>query len=232
MGNITSTPNGIAGQVSRRKLNFFWIVDVSGSMEGSKIQMVNWAIKEVIPALKRIEDEERIKILIRTILFGNYARWRGGDKPVELSQFDWKDLDSMNEVTATAEAIELLCSALDLEKMGRRNAPPVCILLSDGYCTDPEAQYDAAIEKLNSHPWGAKAVRISIGIGEREEYDKEKLDEFITPYLRYPKEETKKPVTTLPADSPRKLIQYILTASTEAARSSSTIPLVNEFAKI
>jgi hypothetical protein len=109
-----------------------------------------------------------------------------------------------------------LCSALDIEKLGRRNVPPVCILLSDGYCTDSKERYDQAIKKLDSLPWGVKAVRLSIGIGDRGDYNKEQLDQFISPYLR-----TKGDVETLPADTPRKLVQFILTTSTEAVEKSS-----------
>ena len=77
--------------------------------------------------------------------------------------------------------IELLVDELALDKIGSRNVPPVVILLSDGYCTDSESRYDAAIKALDGLPWGVKAVRIAIGIGADGSYNKTQLDQFITP---------------------------------------------------
>jgi uncharacterized protein YegL len=205
MITVYSTPDGIAGQASHLKLFIHLLADISGSMQGSKIQRVNWAIKQVLPEIQRLEDEERVKIFMSVITFGNTARWQSGDEPVPVSRFRWDDLDATGESTSTALAIELLCSALQPEKLGRRSVPPVCILLSDGYCTDPEERYNQAITQLNALPWGAKAVRLSIGIGERDKYNKGQLDQFISPYLRT----GELPVETLPADTPRKLLEYI-----------------------
>ena len=133
MSNVISTTDGIVGQASHRKLYFFWLVDISGSMQGSKIQRVNWAIKQVLPEIQHLEEEERVKVFMSTITFGDRADWHGGDKPVEVSAFTWKDLVATDQSTSTAQGIELLCSALEVEKIGRRSVPPVCILLSDGY---------------------------------------------------------------------------------------------------
>ena len=37
--------------------NFIWILDVSGSMNGVKIQSLNYAIRNSIPAMKSVADE-------------------------------------------------------------------------------------------------------------------------------------------------------------------------------
>jgi hypothetical protein len=65
---------------------------------------------------------------------------------------------------------------------------------------------------LDSLPWGARAVRLSIGIGEGGNYNKQQLDQFISPYLRT----SEPPVETLQADSPRKLLEYIKLGVTTA----------------
>ncbi|WP_042013884.1 vWA domain-containing protein [Aeromonas fluvialis] len=207
----------IEGEASHRSLHFIWLVDWSYSMDGAKMQKVNWAIREVLPDIQAIEDSERIKIFMRVIRFGSNAEWYMGSDPVHISQFQWHDMKAEGGCTATAEAIELLTDALDVNKMGGRNVPPVCILLSDGYCTDEPDHYQAAIQALDNSPWGKKAVRISIGIGQSDiDYNKEELDQFISPYLR--KEGN---VETLQADSPRKLVHFIRTASTVATTSAS-----------
>lgn len=218
------TPLEIKGEASNRTLHFFWLLDISSSMSGKKIQTLNWAIKEVIPALEDIENNERIKIMMRAIIFGDRAKWHIGPDAIPLNEFlnKWKDLEAYG-LTNTAEAIELLIDELDIEKMGGRNVPPVCILISDGYCTSESGRFNKAINKLNSIPWGKKAVRLSIGIADNNSsYNKDELDMFITPYLR------KNKIETLHSDNPKKLANYIKIASTEASISSSKSRSNNE----
>ncbi|WP_018878783.1 vWA domain-containing protein [Thioalkalivibrio sp. ALE28] len=212
-----AAPEEIAGTASHRKLHFIWMVDWSYSMDGQKIQKINYAIREVVPEIRRIEDTERVKIFMSAIRFGDKAEWHIGPDPVPVSDFDWKDMDATGGVTATAQAVELLVDALHVEKVGKRNVPPVCILLSDGYCTDPEGAYQRAIDKLNKEPWGKKAVRLSIGIGRSEgDFNKEELDAFISPYLRQESN-----LETLHADNPATLVRYIRTVSTVATIATS-----------
>lgn len=208
--------DGIMGETIRRNLHFIWLVDDSGSMSGNKIQALNYAVKNVLPELRKIEDDNKVNILMRAIKFGSRAEWHVGPAPTSAKSFNWVDMNGQGGGTATAQAIELLCQELDVEKIGGRNVPPVIILLSDGYCTDPNEEYNQAIARLDSLAWGKKAVRISIGIGQDGDYNKEQLDSFITPYLR-----TESKLETLQADNVRKLIEYIKTVSTQATISSS-----------
>ncbi len=217
MLSVSTTTEGIVGEASSRNLLFFWLIDDSFSMQGQKIQKVNWAIREVIQPIRDIENSERVKIFMSAIRFGDKAQWHIGPTPVHIDDFSWKDLEGKSGCTSTAHAIELLAEALDMNKIGTRSVPPVCILLSDGYCTDEPDRYTDAIDKINSIAWGKKAVRLSIGIaGRDDQYNKDELDAFISPYLR-----REGNVETLHADSPQKLVQYIRTASVAASVSAS-----------
>lgn len=217
MSSVEIDEDGISGEIVRRTLHFIWIVDESGSMYGQKIQSVNYAIKNVIPEILKIEENERINILMRVIKFGDQVSWHVGPEPMPIKHFIWEDMDANGRATNTASAIELLNDALELEKIGGRNVPPVIILLSDGYCTEPDEDYDSAIAKLNKLPWGMKAVRIAIGIGQNEDYNKEQLDQFISPYLRQESN-----LETLPANSVKHLVEYIKVVSTQAVMASSS----------
>lgn len=212
-----NTPTGIEGEASHRNLHFFWLIDWSGSMHGTKIQKVNWAIREVLPEIRQIEDTERVKITMRAIRFGDKAEWHIGPNPVPVDQFQWKDMTADGGMTSTAQAVRLLTEALEVNSIGTRNVPPVCILLSDGHSSDSDGEYQQALDALNASPWGAKAVRISIGIGDKDsDYDKDELDAFISPYLRQ-----ESGLETLNADTPAKLVQYIRLVSVVASLSSS-----------
>ena len=176
---VTQTPVP-GGTIQHRKLEFFWLVDCSGSMNGRKITSLNFAISEAIPAIKRAAAENpHIQVEMRAIRFSDRAEWHVGPDPVPLSAFSWIPLQA-GGMTATAEAIRLLAEQLTLEKMPQRGVPPVCILVSDGHCTNTESEYKRAINSLTRLPWGAKAVRLAIGMGEEGEYNEEELLYFVS----------------------------------------------------
>jgi uncharacterized protein YegL len=58
--------------------------------------------------------------------------------------------------------------------MTERGLPPVLVLISDGQPTD---DFESGLKELMAVPWGKKAVRIGIAIGE--DADMEVLQQFI-----------------------------------------------------
>ena len=198
-------------EVAKRVLHFFWLVDWSGSMSGIKIASLNQAIRESVPdVIKAMSTHPEVRILMRCIKFADKAEWHIGPTPVEIDHFIWNDLNT-GGITSTASAINLLCDEIDVEKMPRRGFPPVCILISDGYCTELEDKYDSAINRLNSLPWGKKAVRLSIAIGDESDYDEEQLLKFTN----------HKEVGVLKAHNVSELVQFIKWASTAASVGAS-----------
>ncbi|CAH1208268.1 hypothetical protein PAECIP111891_03186 [Paenibacillus allorhizoplanae] len=201
----------LEGEIVKRTLQFFWLVDCSGSMEGQKIASLNRAIQDVIPQIqKAVSAHPEVQIMMRAIKFSNDASWHVGPNPIPLEKFVWPEVRA-NGVTATAQAINLLANELDIEKMNRRGYPPVCILLSDGFCTDPESEYEKAIQNLNSLPWGKRSVKLVIAIGKDREYDEEQLLKFVS----------HQEIGVLKADTPEKLIAYIQWASITASIGAS-----------
>jgi uncharacterized protein YegL len=204
------------GEVDTRPLQFFYIVDYSGSMAGRKMQIVNAAIREAIPAvISAVSSHPNVSIMVRAIKFSNTASWHVGPVPVPINEFKWPELTSAGS-TATAQAINLLASELTLEKMPKRGYPPVCILVSDGCCTEEDSAYETAIKNLLDLPWGRKAVRLAIGIRTNNDgvdgYDEKSLLKFVS----------QKEVGVLDADTPEKLKEYIVWSSVTASVSSSS----------
>lgn len=210
MNSSIPTPGG---QIARRPLHFFWLVDHSGSMAGKKIATLNRAIPEALPAIQQAAgNHPEVVVLMRAIRFADDATWHVGPDPVELDKFCWPELTTAGG-TATSRAITLLADQLTESQMPKRAFPPVCVLISDGCCTDPPEDYERAIKRLNDVPWGKRAVRLAIGVGQDDEsgYSEEELLKFVS----HPE------IGVLKADSPDKLVQYIRWASVTATSAAS-----------
>lgn len=150
------------GELANRPLHFFWIVDCSGSMYGEKIGIVNNAIQSVIPDMvDAASNNPNAQLLIRTLQFSSGASWVTAN-PVPVEEYAWDDLDA-GGVTDMGQAFELLAAQLTIPPMSDRALPPVLVLLSDGQPTD---DYKKSLDKLLHLPWGKKAVRIAISIGQ------------------------------------------------------------------
>jgi len=94
--------------------------------------------------------------------------------------------------------------------MTDRALPPVLVLISDGQPTD---DMNAGLSALMQLPWGKKAVRIAIAIGEDADY--ELLQQFIG----------NPDVKPLQANNPEALvrsIKFVSTAVLQAASAPST----------
>ena len=173
-------------QRPQRSLHYFFLVDTSGSMGGEKIAQLNAAMDTLLPILKdaiksgNVENNFNIVGDIRVIRFATGADWYIGDaaNPVPLDGFVWTPL-TVGGVTHTASAIEHLLEGLSREYMGNQNIPPVCILISDGECTEALEKYNAVIEKMNKSGWGKRAIRAAIAIGN--DYNEVELAKFAGP---------------------------------------------------
>jgi len=199
------------GQVARKRLHFFWIADCSDSMRGKKIATLNQAIREAVPeVLQAVSAYPQVEIFMRAIKFSSDASWHVGPDPVPIKDFVWPELETSG-LTATAKALRLLSDELSIERMPRRGLPPVCILISDGFCTDPREEYDQAIAELNRIPWGIKAVRLAIAIGDESDYNEPELLKFVN----------QDRIGLLKAHSPEELVSYIRWASVSASVASS-----------
>lgn len=192
------------GELASRPLHFFWIVDCSGSMYGEKIGTVNHAIQSTIPEMvEAVGDSPNAQLLIRTLKFSTGASWVTSN-PVNVEDFAWNDLDA-NGVTDLGKAFELLVAQLTIPPMSERALPPVLVLLSDGQPTD---DYKKALSNLLHLPWGKKAVKIAIAIGQ--DADNSVLENF-----------TGNKELVLQANNPQTLVKMIKWASTAASLVSA-----------
>ena len=190
-----------------RPLHFIWIADCSDSMGvHGKIQALNTAIREAIPHMRKVaEAHDNAKMLVRAVRFSDGAYWHIA-QPVPVEQFEWVDLQAKG-VTDMGKALELVAEQLKMPPMPERGLPPVLVLISDGLPTD---DFAAGLNALLDLPWGKKAVRIAIAIGE--DANLEVLQRFINNSELKP----------LRANNPEALTTHIRWASTAVLKSVSS----------
>ena len=195
------------GELSTRPLHFIWIADCSGSMkEDGKIQALNMAIREAIPHMQKVADENpNADVLVRAIKFSSGAQWHIS-QPTKVEEFKWVDLKASG-VTDMGKAFSMIAEQLKIPPMTERALPPVLVLISDGQPTD---SYERGLKELMEQPWGTKAVRVAIAIGSDADYDV--LQKFIGHVEIKP----------LQANNPEALVNYIKWVSTAVLKSASS----------
>jgi uncharacterized protein YegL len=195
------------GELASRPLHFIWIADASGSMaDGGKIQALNNAIREAIPHMKKVADDNpNAQVLVRAVKFSSGAQWHIS-QPTPVADFAWNDLPADGE-TDMGKALSLVAEQLKMPPMSERALPPVLVLISDGQPTD---DFDKGLKDLLDQPWGKKAVRIAISIGQ--DADADVLQKFIGHSEMKP----------LSANSPEALVKHIKWASTAVLKSASS----------
>jgi len=195
------------GELAARPLHFIWIADCSGSMgDDGKIQSLNFAIREALPEMLKVADENpNANVLVRAVKFASAAQWHVA-KPTEIKDFRWTDLTAGGE-TYMGKALSLVADELKIPPMTDRALPPVLVLVTDGQPTD---DFSAGLKKLLDERWGQKAVRIGIAIGRDADYSV--LQKFIG----------NSEIKPLQADNPEALVKYIRWVSTAVLKSASS----------
>jgi uncharacterized protein YegL len=195
------------GEMSNRILDFIWVADCSGSMEGEKIQTLNYAIRQTIPDMRKEADNNpNARVMARALKFSDGAQWHiANATPIE--DFEWDDLRA-GGVTSMGAALDMVAAELKAFPADTKRLPPVLVLLTDGQPTD---DYKKGLDALFSTPWGKKAVRIAIAIGK--DADTDVLEQF-----------TGNRELVLEAKNPQLLIRFIKWASTVVKTVSAPKP--------
>lgn len=170
-----------------------------------KINSLNTAIKDAIPLMRSVADENpNASVLVRALKFSSGAQWHVS-QPTPVENFTWSDLTA-DGVTDMGRALGMVAEQLKIPPMTERALPPVLVLVSDGQPTD---DFGSGLQALMSQPWGKKAVRIAIAIGE--DADLECLQKFIG----HPE------IKPLQANNPDALVRHIKWVSTAVLKAAS-----------
>lgn len=197
-------PRRPGGAVANRPLHFFWICDCSGSMAGARIQSLNNAIREAIPHMREIAAENpTAQVLVRALAFSDGAQWHVGN-PTPVDEFTWQDLEA-GGLTDMGMALKQI--AEQLKSMPEKGLPPVLVLVTDGVPTD---DFKSGLNAIMAEPWGKKAVRIGIAIGDDAE------DDVLKKFIGNPE------IPPLQAQNSEQLVRYIKWASTMTIQAASS----------
>jgi uncharacterized protein YegL len=195
------------GELATRPLHFIWIADCSGSMAShGKIQALNNAVREAIPHMQQVADENpNAQVLVRAARFASGAQWHLG-QPTPVGDFKWDDLKA-GGTTDMGKALALVAGQLKIPPMSDRALPPVLVLISDGQPTD---DFGKGLDALLSEPWGKKAVRVAIAIGDDADLD------VLRRFIGHPE------IEPLQANNPEALVRHIRWVSTAVLQAASS----------
>jgi uncharacterized protein YegL len=193
------------GEYAGRPLHIIWLLDCSGSMAlNGKIEALNNAIREVIPAMRKAaEGNPEVQFFVRAMRFSSGASWHVA-QPTLLSDFKWVDLEAAGE-TDMGQAFALLAEDLSQLPQNTRMLPPQIVLMTDGKPTD---DWRGALDVLMNVPWGRRAVRQAIAIGQ--DADHETLRKFV--------DNPERPV--LRVDNAEQLVRYFRYVSTSVTATA------------
>jgi uncharacterized protein YegL len=163
-------------EIPRRTMVLFFVIDASGSMDGSKIGAVNTAIQEVIPAIRDVSEENAdAQIKIAALEFSNGTRWLTPQGPIPAENFSWNFIDAagVTDFGAACKALNEKLSTKAFMQEATGSFAPAIFLLSDG---DPTDEWQNGLAALKQNNWFKAAVKVAVAIGD--DANKDVLKEF------------------------------------------------------
>lgn len=150
---------------ARRVMTLFYLVDTSGSMAGTRIGTVNYAMRDCIPLLKSVADEnDDAEIKVAILEFSTGCSWiTPKTGPVGLSDLVWNDLQpgGMTSFGAALTELDSKLSRNEFLKSQTGAFAPVILLLSDG---GPNDEWQGPLKRIKENNWFKHAIKIAIDI--------------------------------------------------------------------
>ena len=155
-------------EVAARTMTLFYLFDASGSMSGTKIGQVNYAMRDIPKIIMDVADgAPNANITVAAATFANDVNWIT-PQPQTPEEFmnTWRDV-SAGGLTSLGAALKSLN-----EKMSRKAflgdnpmgyLAPGIIILSDG---DPTDEWQKPLEELRKNNWFKNAIKIAFAVGD------------------------------------------------------------------
>lgn len=144
---------------SARPLPVILLLDVSGSMDGNKIEALNASVREMLDSFAE-EENTRAEIHTAILTFGGRVNLYQDLMPANEIQF--QDMKA-NGGTPFGEALDLATDLINnKERLPSRGYRPTIVLVSDGYPTD---DWKLKLDTFVNEGRTAKCDRWALGIG-------------------------------------------------------------------
>lgn len=149
--------------IVKRQMVLFFVVDTSGSMQGTKIGAVNTAIREVLPELKDAGGAD-IDLKVACLTFSSGCQWMY-PTPIASDSFQWTtvDADGVTDLGAACRELNDKLSKNGFLKAPSGSVAPVIFLLSDGEPTD---DFESGINLLQQNNWFKHGIKVAVAIGD------------------------------------------------------------------
>lgn len=149
--------------IVKRQMVLIFVVDTSGSMQGTKIGAVNTAIREVLPELKDAGGSD-VDLKVACLTFSSGCKWMYST-PIASDSFQWNNVDADGVTDLGSACLEL---SEKLSKNGFLKAPsgsvaPAIFLMSDGEPTD---DFESGLNLLQQNNWFKHAIKVAVAIGD------------------------------------------------------------------
>lgn len=158
-----------AMEPAKKSMTIFFLIDVSGSMKGTKIGSLNGTMEELLPSLIGV-GEAATDVKIAIMKFSTDVEWVTPE-PVRIEEYQyWNRLESEGLTFMGDAFLEL---SKKLSRSSFLNSPsisfaPVIFLLSDG---SPNDDWKKGLETLKQNKWFQHGLKIALGIGSKVNMD-------------------------------------------------------------
>ena len=158
-----------AMEPAKKSMTIFFLIDVSGSMKGTKIGSLNSTMDELLPSLIGV-GEASTDVKIAIMKFSTDVEWVTPE-PVRIEEYQyWNRLEAEGLTFMGDAFLEL---SRKLSRSSFLNSPsisfaPVIFLLSDG---SPNDDWKKGLETLKQNKWFQHGLKIALGIGSKVNMD-------------------------------------------------------------
>lgn len=158
-----------AMEPAKKSMTIFFLIDVSGSMKGTKIGSLNSTMEELLPSLIGV-GEASTDVKIAIMKFSTDVEW-ATPEPVRIEEYQyWNRLEAEGLTFMGDAFLEL---SRKLSRSSFLNSPsisfaPVIFLLSDG---SPNDDWKKGLETLKQNKWFHHGLKIALGIGSKVNMD-------------------------------------------------------------
>lgn len=158
----------------KKNMVLFFVIDVSASMKGERIDAMNRAMREVLPELIGVGGVTT-DIHVAVLEFSSGWEWVTPE-PMLLEEYqNWRDLhaDGVTDLGMALTELNAKMSRKQFLKSPSMSFAPVVFLITDGYPTD---NYKKGLEVLRQNKWFQAGIKIALALGNG--VDKKILEEF------------------------------------------------------